>query len=622
MLSWQEMYMKKQLTAKEAIGRIKAGDRIFIGGGCSQPQMLVRELADPQNSITDAEIYQFLSMGDVSYTNEELSRKFRLSSFFVSSQIENVINSGHGDYIPVHLSNIPSLFKSGRIPLDVALIQTTPPDRNGNLSLGVSVDIIKSAVENSLLVIAEVNERMPRTMGDSFISLEQVDAIVLSSGEILEYRLPEDDPVIEAIARNVVSLIENGSTLQVGTGPIAQSIFRFLGEKRDIGIHSEMIGDYVVDLIESGVINGSEKTLNRGKITASFCMGTRNLYDFINENPVFEFRPSEYVNDPDIISRHRRMVAVNEAYEVDMTGQVCADSSGYGFSGGAGGMIDFARGASGSPDGKAIIALRSTSKDGRVSRIVPRLTEGSGVMLSRADVRYVVTEYGVADLFGKSVRERVLALCEIAHPDFRNEILSEARNRHYIFPDQKELPGVRYPSEYETSRVLEDGTELFFRPVKPSDEKAIRDMFYSLSEQSAEFRFYQSTRAFSHKFTQEFAVIDYSRDMAIAALVKDPGGEQIIGTAHYFLNPATMKADVTFVVRDDWQARGVGTCLLSILIDIARRRGLTGFEARVGIENSLMLSVFYNSGYRISTRREGDFYLIDFNFKERKQGET
>lgn len=218
--------------------------------------------------------------------------------------------------------------------------------------------------------------------------------------------------------------------------------------------------------------------------------------------------------------------------------------------------------------------------------------------------------------------ERVLALCEIAHPDFRNEILSEARNRHYIFPDQKELPGVRYPSEYETSRVLEDGTELFFRPVKPSDEKAIRDMFYSLSEQSAEFRFYQSTRAFSHKFTQEFAVIDYSRDMAIAALVKDPGGEQIIGTAHYFLNPATMKADVTFVVRDDWQARGVGTCLLSILIDIARRRGLTGFEARVGIENSLMLSVFYNSGYRISTRREGDFYLIDFNFKERKQGET
>jgi acyl-CoA hydrolase len=326
--------------------------------------MLVRELADPQNSITDAEIYQFLSMGDVPYTNEELSRKFRLSSFFVSSQMENVINSGHGDYIPVHLSNIPALFKSGRIPLDVVLIQTTPPDRNGNLSLGVSIDIIKSAVENSLLVIAEVNEKMPRTMGDSFISLEQVDAIVISSEEILEYRLPEDDPVIDTIARNVVSLIENGSTLQAGIGPIAQSIYRFFGEKRDIGIHSEMIGDYVVDLVESGVINGSEKTLNRGKITTSFCMGTRKLYDFINENPVFEFRPSEYVNDPAIISGHRRMVAVNEAYEVDMTGQVCADSSGYGFSGGAGGMADFTRGASGSPDGKAIIVLRSTSKDG------------------------------------------------------------------------------------------------------------------------------------------------------------------------------------------------------------------------------------------------------------------
>ena len=621
MSAWQELYMKKQMTAKDAICKIKAGDRIFIGTGCAKPQALVNELVSADNEIVDAEIYHFLTQGDAPYIGEDFARKFRTYCFYLAENVREAIVNGRGDYIPISLSEIPFLFRSGKLPLDIALIQTSPPDRNGNLSLGISVDIVKSAVENCLTIIAEVNEKMPRTMGESFIPLEMVDSIVLSNEDILEYKLPEIDSVHREIARNVASLIDDGSTLEIGIEGIPQMILGYLGDKHDIGIHTEMFNDAIIPLIESGVINGSRKTLNRGKITASFCLGTRKLYDFIHENPIFEFRPSEYVNDPFIISQHRKMVAVNTAVEVDMTGQVCSDSTGYEFYSGVGGLVDFSRGASRARDGKSIIALPSMSSDGKTSRIVPKLSEGAGVVLSRADVHYVVTEYGIADLFGKSVRERVLALAEIAHPDFRNELLKEAKNRKYIFPHQKELTSIsyQYPHEYETTRLLTDGTELAFRPVKPSDGKALRDMFYHMSEQSIAFRFFQPIKSFPHKFIQDFTTVDFSKDMAIAALVQDLGGEQIVGVAHYYLNPANMRADVSFLVRDDWQAKGIGTFLLEILSDIARKRGVGGFEARVLATNSLMLSIFYNSGLTISTKREDESYLISCNFKEQHQ---
>jgi GNAT superfamily N-acetyltransferase len=371
--------------------------------------------------------------------------------------------------------------------------------------------------------------------------------------------------------------------------------------------------------VDSGVIDGSHKTINRGKITASFCLGTRRLYDYIHENPMFEFRPSDYVNDPFVIGQHRKMTAINVAIEIDMTGQVCSDSIGYNFYSGVGGQVDFNRGAARAIEGKAIIALPSTTSDGKISRIVPKLTEGAGVVLSRADVHYVVTEYGIADLFGKNIRERVLALSEIAHPDYRNEIIKEAKNRKYIFQHQKEIPvaGTRYPQEYETKRVLSDGTELLIRPIKSSDDKLLRDMFYDLSEKSIAFRFFQPVKAFPHRFIQDFTAIDFSRDMAIVGMVQDLGGDQIVGVAHFYLNPATHHAEVSFLVRDDWQAKGLGTHLLEILTDIARKRGVRGFEASVLIRNQHMLSVFYNSGYKVTTRKEEDTYLIAYSFKDR-----
>jgi|WetSurMetagenome_2_1015567.scaffolds.fasta_scaffold00008_120 acyl-CoA hydrolase/RimJ/RimL family protein N-acetyltransferase len=617
-MDWKERYANKLMTAGRAISRIRPGARIFIGTGCGQPQTLVSELVSSNNDIIDAEIYHLLTQGEAPYISEEYSKKFRTCSFFLAPNVREGIVSGRGDYVPIFLSEIPSLFKLGRIPLDVALIQTSPPDRNGNLSLGISVDIVKAAAENSLMVIAEINEKMPRTYGDSFIPADLVDAMVVSDRDILEYTLPQSDPTIEAIARNVASLVEDGSTVEVGIGTIPQAVLRYLGEKNDIGIHTEMFNDAIIPLVANGNINGSRKSINRGRVTASFCLGTRKLYDYIHENTVFEFRPSEYVNDPFVIAQHNKMVAINVALEVDMTGQVCSDSIGFNFYSGVGGQVDFNRGAVRAREGKAIIALPSTAKQWTKSRIVPRLTEGAGVVLTRADVHYVVTEYGVAELFGKNIRERVLALARVAHPDYRNEILDEAKSRNYIYAHQKTAPaaGAPLPGEFETVTPLADGTQLYFRPIRPTDDKLLRDMCYALSERSIAFRFFKPIKAFPHKFVQDFTNCDFSKDMVIVGLIQDMGGEQMVGLGSYHINKATNKAEVSFLVRDEWQAKGMGTDLLNMLTDIARKRGVTGFDAEVLEQNQPMLAVFYNSGFQVSTKKMEDMYHITYSFTE------
>ncbi len=618
MSMWQDQYSEKIVTAQRAISLIRPGARIFIGTGCGQPQTLVDELIQGHNEIIDAEIYHLLTRGTAPYIREEYTKKFRTCSFFLAPNVREGIVSGRGDYTPIFLSEIPRLFHSGNIPLDVSLIQTSPPDKNGYLSLGISVDIVKSAVQNSRIVIAEVNKKMPMTLGDSFIPLDMVDAIVESDRDILEYTLPESDDIIEAIGKNVASLIDDGATIEVGIGTIPQAVLQYIRDKNDIGVHTEMFNDAIIPLVQNGVINGKRKEINTGKITASFCMGTRTLYDFIDDNQMFEFKPSEYVNDPFVISQHNTMIAINVAIEIDMTGQVCSDSIGWDFYSGIGGQVDFNRGAARAKNGKAIIALPSTAKNGTISRIVPRLTEGAGVVTTRGDVHYVVTEYGIAHLFGKNIRERIMALAEIAHPDFKNEIYREAKKRNYIFPFIKELPpqATKYPKEFEVRKTLKDGTEVLFRPVKPSDAHPLRDMCYALSERSIAFRFFQPIKAFPHKFIQDFTHIDYSRDMAIAAITGEKGEETIIGVGHYFLHPKDNHAEVSFLVRDDWQAKGIGTNLFNILIDIAKQRGIEGFEACVLVSNHTMLQVFYNSGFQISTKREEDIYFITFDLKK------
>ncbi len=617
---WKEKYKDKIKTAASAMKLIKSGNHIFIGTGCGQPQHLVGALVEYSSGICDAHIVHLLTMGAAPYVDEKFHEKFKMNSFFIADNVRDALSKGIGDYTPMFLSEIPGEFESGRIPIDVALISVTPPDSNGLCSLGVSVDIVKSAVGNARYIIAQVNSNMPRTFGDSFIHVNSIDIMVAYDEPIIEIAIPESDEILRRIGQNISRLVEDGSTIECGIGRIPQALAEFLKDKKDLGVHTEMFSDWIIDLIECGAITCAKKTLNHGKVVASFCMGSKRLYDYIDNNPFIEFYPTEYVNDPYIISRHEKMAAINVGLEIDLTGQVCADSFGYQFYSGIGGQVDFIRGASRSRGGKAIIAMPSTAKDGKISRIVPHLTEGAGVVTTRGDVHYVVTEYGTAYLHGKSIRERVVSLVNIAHPKFRNGLIQAAKAQKYIYADQIELAWdqVRYPEELERTETLHDGTEIFFRPVKPADEPALSEMLYSLSEESVRTRYMTRTIAFPHKDVQQLANIDYSRDVAIIGVVPGVSSEQVVAIAQYFLDPKTQAAEVAFVVQDEWQQKGMGTFLLDYITQIAKQRGVKRFYAKVLPNNKPMLAIFHNSGYKVNTEFDGDVYSITYDLTKKE----
>jgi len=596
----------------------KSGNSIFIGTGCGQPQHLVNALVEYSSHIYDAHIIHLLTMGTAPYANEKFREKFKMNSFFIADNVRDALLKGIGDYTPIFLSEIPLEFETGRIPVDVAMISVTPPDVSGLCSLGVSVDIVKSAAANARYVIAQVNSRMPRTFGDSFIHVNTLDMLVPSDEDIIEVPVPESDDTLRRIGQNIASLVEDGSTIECGIGRIPQALAEFLKDKKDLGVHTEMFSDWIIELIECGAITCTKKSLNRGKIVASFCMGSQRLYEYINNNPFFEFYPTEYVNDIYTISQHDKMVGINVGLEIDLTGQVCSDSLGYKFYSGIGGQVDFIRGAARSRGGKAIIAMPSTARDGKVSRIVPCLTEGAGVVTTRGDIHYVVTEYGIAYLHGKSIRERVLDLINIAHPKFRKELIQAAKVQNYIYEDQIELAWdqVAYPEELERYETLHDGTEIFFRPVKPTDEAALSEMLYSLSEESIRTRYMIHTVVFPHRDIQRFTNIDYRQDIAIVGIIPCVSGEEIVALAQYFLDPKTRAAEVAFLVQDEWQQKGMGTFLLDYITQIAKQRGVKKFYAKVLPTNEPMLAIFHNSGYKVNTEFDGYAYEITYNLTD------
>jgi acyl-CoA hydrolase/GNAT superfamily N-acetyltransferase len=613
---WQKKYAGQIASAEEAVARIRPGQRVFVGTGCAEPLELVRALTQSAAELTETEIVHLLTMGDAPYAHKEMTQHFRVNSFFIAENVRHVIQEGLGDYTPVFLSDIPRLFNSGQLPLDAALIQVTPPDERGMCSLGVSVDIVKSAAQNASLVIAQVNPNMPRTLGDSFLHVYDLDVLVPSHDPIMETQFAELTDETRQIAEHIAALIEDGSTIEVGIGRIPQALLGFLKGKKDLGIHTEMITDGIVDLVEAGVITGERKALDRGKIVASFCLGTRKLYDYVDNNPAFSFHPTEYVNDPFIISQHSNMVAVNVALEVDLTGQVCADSIGAKFFSGVGGQVDFNRGAARSRGGKAIIAMPSTAREHKVSRIVARLSPGAGVVTTRADVHYVVTEFGVAYLHGKSVAERAMALISVAHPDFRAQLLHEAIEAKYLSPDlaDKENKLVTGPKELRTTMLLPDGLQINFRSIHPTDEPKMRHLFYTLSEHTIYYRFMEHLKRVPRKQIQDFTYIDHRNDVAIVATVPEAYGEAIIAVGRYYLDPKTNRAEVAFVVQDQWQGRGIGTFLLKHLIKIARRNGIRGFTAEVLRDNRPMQAVINKSNCKVrSALNEGVYhYEIDF----------
>jgi len=613
---WRQKYHGMIATPAEAVKHVKPGQRIFIGTGCAQPAQLVSALVARSGELADTEIVHLLTFGDAPYAEKQLVEHFRVNSFFIAENVRDIIQQGFGDYTPIFLSDIPRLFASGQLPLDVALIQVTPPDERGMCSLGISVDIVKSAAENAGLVIAQLNARMPRTLGDTLLHVHDLDVLVPADEPLYEVHPPLPTEVTRRIGQHVASLIEDGSTIEVGIGQIPQAVLEYLRDKKDLGIHTEMFTDTLIDMIECGAVTGRRKSIDRGKIVASFCLGTQKLYDYVDGNNLFSFRPTEYVNDPFVISQQAKMVAINVALEVDLTGQVCADSLGTRFFSGIGGQVDFNRGAARSLGGKAIIALPSTAQDGRVSRIVSRLSPGAGVVTTRGDVHYLVTEYGVAYLHGKSVQERALALITIAHPDYREKLLEEAIECKYVRQELAEVEGrVRVLApELKTSMLLDDGTQINLRPIQPTDEPLIKDLFYALSEHTVYYRFASHLKRLPQKQIRDFVYIDHRHDVAIAATLPAPHGEDIIAIGRYYLDERTNRAEVAFVVRDEWQDRGIGTFLLKYLITLARRAGIAGFTAEVLKENKPMMTVMNKSGCKVrSILREGAYSVqLDF----------
>ncbi|MCK5302179.1 MAG: 4-hydroxybutyrate CoA-transferase, partial [Candidatus Thorarchaeota archaeon] len=569
---WTEKYKQKVLTANEAIGKIGRGARIFLGTGCGVPHHLVQELASSADQMANNEIVHLLTLGDTPSADPKFQTQFRHNSFFVSANIRDAVADGRADYTPIMLSDIPRLFRHKRMPLDVAMIQVSPPDGHGYCSLGIAVDITKSAAESADLVIAQVNSRMPVTHGDSFIQVNDIDYLVPHNEPLREFEAQEVDETTDLIGSFVARLIENGSTLELGIGALPQAVCSNLMETgvRNLGIHTEMFSDSLIPLIESGIVNNKKKTIHRDKVIASFAMGTKKLYDFIDDNPMFHFYDTAYVNDPHVIGQNKRMIAINSALEIDLTGQVCADSIGHRFYSGIGGQVDFIRGASKSPGGKAIICMLSTAMDGEVSRIVPRLSEGAGVVTTRGDVDYIITEYGLATLHGKTIRERVLSLIAIAHPKFRNELLEAAKKMHYVFEDQVpfQVQGTYFATEYECQETFKgpDGdVNVQFRLIRPDDADRIKELFYDLSEESIYFRFLTPLRSLRRQTLQDFYNVDQDRDISIVAVIstdEEKEVEEIIGAGRYLLDRSKNEAEFALLVEDDYQGRGVGTFLL------------------------------------------------------------
>jgi acyl-CoA hydrolase len=421
-MSWQIEYRKKLRTPEEALRCVQSGMRVYIQPGCAEPETLVEALIRRAPEVEDVEIVHMMTMGCAPYVAPEMAGHFRHNAVFIGGNVREAINDGRADYTPIFLSEIEELFESGAMPLDVALLELSPPDSHGFCSFGVGVDTSLTAAKCARYVVAQINDQMPRTYGDSFIHVNELDVVVESSRPLCAMKKPGITDMHVAIARNVAGLIEDGSVLQTGIGGIPDAVLPFLMDRKDLAVHSELVSDGVIPLIEAGVITGAAKNFKPRKIIAGFCLGTKKMFDFVDNNPIFEFHPTCYTNDPAFIARNDKMVAINSALQIDITGQICADSIGTRFYSGIGGQVDFLLGASRSKGGKPIIAISSTAKDGTVSRIVPMLDPGAGVVTSRGLVRYVVTEYGVAYLHGKSIRERARALIAIAHPKFREEL--------------------------------------------------------------------------------------------------------------------------------------------------------------------------------------------------------
>jgi len=583
---------KDKITAIErVVWHIRSGDRVFIGTACAAPWELVHALEETEKRLRDVQLIHYVADRIFPAKDGVPTTRFKHKVFYVGMDEEKFFSRGEGqfiDLIPIAISRVPRLFQSKRFPIDVALIQTTRPDDHGYVSLGVSVDITKAAVENAKMVIAQINPRMPWTWGDSCIHVEDIDYMVEVDRPITPFVHPKvSDDVSERIARYIASKIEDGSTLQVEMGRYTTGALGYLDNRRDLGIHSDVITDEVIDLIEKGVVTGKEKTQSKKRVVTSYCMGTEKLYKYVHQNPMFDFRPIDEVCRSDIISRNRKMVSINQAWAIDLMGQVCSGQFDGNLYGGISAKPDFIKGAADSEGGRPIICLESTYiKDGvKQSRIRPMLKEGEGVTVSRADVHYVVTEWGIEHIFGKSIQERAIRLIQVADPEFRDWLMDKAKEMGYVPEDYVLESKSAYPEHEERIAGLKDGRTAMVRPAKASDFSGMQDLFYHhLPMTDIETRFHTQLSYLPESKYNFLTNVDYETTMAFVAVTGEPEHEIIVGNSAYAViessysgNESIDLAEFGYIIHPEWQGAGLGTILKYRMIEYAKKKGVKGY---------------------------------------------
>lgn len=579
---------------------LKSGDRLFIGSNTAVPNALMESLIQDAADIVDLEIVHIANFSACKWATKEFADRFKVNTFFIhSDNVRIAVDDGRADYTPCFLSEVSQLFNDETLPLDVALIMVAPPDELGYCSLGTSVDIVMSAARSAKHIVAQVNPNMPQTCGHSFLHISEFSACVTHPEPMPVLQKAEPSKITERIGQYVSLLIDNGATLQLGIGTIPEAVTHYLDNHKDLGVHSEMISDGVMYLMRKRIVSNRKKTFHPGKTVTSFCAGSEDLYKFVEQNPHVEFYPSSYVNKPTNIAKNDNMISINSALQIDLTGQVVADSIGHDFYSGIGGQVDFVSGASMSKGGKSIIALPATAKDKSVSRIVAELDPGSGVVTSRGNVDYVVTEFGIARLRGKSIRERALELIRIAHPAFREELLDAVR-KHLWVPDYQ----LRYPTDIAELGDMQiipveiKGEKFYLRPLNPADERRLQEFFYSHTKETLRLRYNSVPQAMTREKSCDLVSVDQTKDLALT-IAKQQGSSIVIeAVGRYYLYPQDNACEVAFVTRETQQGKGMAKLLLNKMIDIAKRRDLTRMFALVKTENTPMLSVFDQFGFK------------------------
>ncbi len=621
MQHWKTRFASKLVPAEEAVSRVKNGDRIYLGSTYSEPRTMIRALREA--SVGDAELIQFLSGPEAASLASEDSDRFSLKIFFVDSPSRSANRQSEADYVPLFHSQIPDFFRKRRIPIDVAIVQVSLPDRLGRFSLGISVDISLAAVQSARMVIAQVNPRMPRTLGDTFIPGDRINYMVDAEEDLSE--LPEEPRGWRELAINkyCAELIEDGSVLQFGFSDISRELMSHLQGLRNLGLHTEIFTDPLIDLIESGVIDNSTKRIYRGISLATCCMGTRRLYDYVNDNSLVEFYPSDVVLNPGFIASNDKMVAINMAIQVDLRGQIRQGGPTPTAFFGSGGDHDFMRGANLSKQGRSIVCLLSTSERTGRSNIVPSFGKKAAVMMNRGDANFLITEYGIAYLGGKSVRERAMALIEVAHPEHRESLLKKAHEMGYVYRNQFyfKMASPEVITRVTTDRIFKDGLQAHVRPIKPTDEPMIKDLFYHLSDSSVYFRYFTPRKIMPHENVQNYVNISDDDGLSIVVTVGPWEDFRIIAEARYLADQTNEFADVSFMVDENFHGRGLATFLLNYMMEIAMERGIKGFKADVLFSNTTMLRIFDKVPYVQRQELYDGVVSLKFRFDELKKSQ-